>query len=129
MTNDELLAHYCGKYDVYKDELLSRRCDERLVEIRRKIAAELKAQGWSFPQIGKLLNRCHSSIMHLLDEKKRTPPETWEKLFKFMDKNAFYIDDFLACVCANLVREKRSMFKTKLMVAGAEFTIRIDKKC
>ena len=129
MTDDELLAHYCGKYDVYKDELLSRRCDERLVEIRRKIAAELKAQGWSFPQIGKLLNRCHSSIMHLLDEKKRTPPETWEKLFKFMDENAFYIDDFLACVCANLVREKRSMFKTKLMVAGCEFTIRIDKKC
>lgn len=129
MTNDELLAHFCGKYDVYKDELLSRRCDRRLVEIRRAIATELKDQGWSFPQIGKLLNRHHSAIINLLDNKKRTPPETWEKLFKFMEVNAFYIDDFLACVCANLVREKRSIFKTKLMVAGAEFTIRIDKKC
>lgn len=129
MTNDELLAHYCGKYNVYKDELLSRRCDKRLVEIRRKIATELKENGWSFPQIGKLLNRHHSAIINLLDNKKRTPPETWEKLFKFMEENAFYIDDFLACVCANLLREKRSLFKTKIMVGGCDFTIRIDKKC
>jgi hypothetical protein len=36
----------------------------RLVATRVKMIRALRADGWSFPRIGKLLNRHHSTIMH-----------------------------------------------------------------
>ncbi len=55
----------------------------------------------------------------------------WDKLYTFMDENDFRIVDFLACVCASLLRNidnKYSPFKTKLMVGGTIFNITIKPR-
>jgi hypothetical protein len=41
-----------------------------LVEVRRIVAAYLRRRGCSLPEIGHVLNRDHTSVLHLL----RTPP-------------------------------------------------------
>lgn len=43
------------------------RSDDRhqhLVEIRRQVAIEARSLGYSFPVIGRAMNRDHSSVMH-----------------------------------------------------------------
>ena len=52
----------------------------------------------------------------------------WDKLYDFMDKENFSRADFLACVCASLLREPDSEFDTRLMIQGVEFGINIRKK-
>lgn len=52
----------------------------------------------------------------------------WDKLEKFMDENYFERGDFLACVCASLLREPFKNYETSLMVGGAEFEIKIERK-
>lgn len=52
----------------------------------------------------------------------------WDKLYDFMDKESFTRLDFLACVCASLLREPDSEFETSLMIQGVEFAINIRKK-
>jgi chromosomal replication initiation ATPase DnaA len=37
-----------------------------LVEVRRIIAAYLRRRGCSLPEVGRFLNRDHTSVMHLL---------------------------------------------------------------
>ena len=66
MTDNEILIKFCVKYEVQKDELLSRKRYKHLVDIRTAISKELREQGWSYPRIGELLNRHHTSIMNLL---------------------------------------------------------------
>lgn len=52
----------------------------------------------------------------------------WDKLYDFMDKENFSRADFLACVCASLLREPEKEFKTELMIGGIKFEICINKK-
>ena len=52
----------------------------------------------------------------------------WDKLYDFMDKENFSRADFLACVCASLLREPDKEFETRLMIQGVEFEINIRKK-
>ena len=52
----------------------------------------------------------------------------WDKLYDFMDKENFSRADFLACVCASLLREPDNEFETRLMIQGVEFEINIRKK-
>lgn len=47
------------------NEILSRCRRSDLVAARRKIALALRENGFSYPQIGKVMNRDHSSIIHL----------------------------------------------------------------
>lgn len=59
-------------------------------------------------------------------------PETdkaWEKLFIFMDENDFSVQDFLACVCANLLRYADVNYTTMLKIGGQDFLVQIDKYC
>lgn len=60
------IVKYCVKYEIDKYLLLSKRRDASLVKKRKLIAKDLREQGLSYPQIGKLLNRHHTTIMHLL---------------------------------------------------------------
>jgi hypothetical protein len=39
------------------------------VDMRRTIAQMLRAKNWSYPAIGRVLNRHHTTIMSLLDPK------------------------------------------------------------
>lgn len=52
----------------------------------------------------------------------------WDKLYDFMDKESFTRLDFLACVCASLLREPDNEFDTRLMIQGVEFEINIRRK-
>ena len=52
----------------------------------------------------------------------------WDKLYDFMDKENFSRADFLACVCASLLREPENEFVTELMIGGIKFKIDINKK-
>lgn len=60
------LIDYCVKYEVDKCILLSKRRTADLVEKRKLIAKDLRELGLSYPAIGKLLNRHHTTVMHLL---------------------------------------------------------------
>ena len=51
----------------------------------------------------------------------------WDKLYDFMDKESFTRLDFLACVCASLLREPENEFETELGVGGIKFEIKIRK--
>ncbi len=45
--------------------ILSKRRDRPLVNARQHIAVGLREKGYSYPQIGRVMNRHHTSIMHL----------------------------------------------------------------
>ena len=51
----------------------------------------------------------------------------WDKLLNFIDENEFTILDFLACICANLLRENGNKFETELVVGGEKFEVTIKK--
>lgn len=57
------------------------------------------------------------------------PPKDarWGKLFDFMDENEFTVQDFLACVCANLLGYTTPTYFTKLGVGRQTFSIAITK--
>ncbi len=54
--------------------------------------------------------------------------ESWNKLYKLMDEENFYISDFLACICANLLKYKDREVKTEIAVQGQIFEISFKKK-
>lgn len=53
--------------------------------------------------------------------------EEWDTLFSFIKSNDFTVQDFLACVCANLLRYTSSYYVTRLSVGGTQFDITIRK--
>jgi chromosomal replication initiation ATPase DnaA len=65
MTDLELLNMYCVYLGVGINELLSRKREMRLVKARASIVICLRDAGWKYQQIGRLLNRHHTSIMNL----------------------------------------------------------------
>ena len=66
-----MLEELCRKYRRPVTEILSRRRGSDLVNDRASIAKELSAEGLTYPQIGAIMNRCHTSIMHLVDDVRR----------------------------------------------------------
>lgn len=54
--------------------------------------------------------------------------EQWDTLLSFIEQNDFSVQDFLACVCANLLRYTSTYYQTKLSVGGTQFDITIQKK-
>lgn len=80
----EALAHLHG----FTLERLQRR-DGRfapMIEARRACFAYLREQGWSYPQIGALFNRDHTTILYALqpdqrkaDKNRRTMQAYWRK--------------------------------------------------
>lgn len=63
-TGEYVLKKYCELLKVDKELLLSHRRETKLVNARKLISVRLREDGWSFPQIAKLLNRHHTSIMY-----------------------------------------------------------------
>lgn len=55
-------------------------------------------------------------------------PEQWDTLLSFIDNNDFTVQDFLACVCANLLRYTSTLYQTRISVGGTRFDITINKK-
>lgn len=55
-----------GLYDYTVADILSHKKHKTLVEVRRKCVAMLRDKGYSTLQIGKIMNRDHSTICHAL---------------------------------------------------------------
>lgn len=80
---DEFIDAVCIRYDITRQELTGDGRQQRLIIARREVAEELSRRGWSTPQIGRCLNRDHSSIVYLLgrranNEKRRKARERGE---------------------------------------------------
>ena len=54
--------------------------------------------------------------------------EQWDTLLSFIEQNDFSVQDFLACVCANLLRYTSTLYQTRISVGGTRFDITIQKK-
>lgn len=68
------------------------------------------------------------TVYYIGRESKKAPEESWEKLFDFMDKNEFSVQDFLACVCANFGRaDNDNTYETQIAVGGIIYDIKIEK--
>ena len=67
MSPRQYVRMRAGDFDVSPDVLLGPCRQQWLVTIRRKIAGELRAQEFSYSEIGRAFNRDHSTILSLLD--------------------------------------------------------------
>ena len=54
--------------------------------------------------------------------------EQWDTLLSFIENNDFSVQDFLACVCANLLRYTSTLYQTRISVGRTRFDITINKK-
>jgi chromosomal replication initiation ATPase DnaA len=63
---EKTIEELCAKYDVEKCLIQSSRRGKELVNKRILIAKELRTDGRSFPEIGRMMHRHHTSIMNLL---------------------------------------------------------------
>ena len=54
----------CLEHRIHFDALRSRSRTRRLVPVRNQIAWELRNRGLSYPQIGRILNRDHTAMIH-----------------------------------------------------------------
>lgn len=52
---------------------------------------------------------------------------SWENLYNFMDENEFTCQDFLAVICASLLKYEENEFETELMLQSVKFKISITK--
>lgn len=68
---EKLFLELCESVKKHPSEIRSRRRDSFLVEARVIIARALREKGLSFPQIGMIMNRDHSSIQYLINPTKR----------------------------------------------------------
>jgi hypothetical protein len=73
----EILRMVAEAMETGPEAILSENRTSRAVECRALVATTLKARGWSYPQIGRLLHRDHSSIINACDKigiyRKRSP--------------------------------------------------------
>ena len=59
----EVLREVAEACAVPVEEITGRGVDPRLVAARAQVAEQLRARGWSYPRIGRLLGRDHSTVM------------------------------------------------------------------
>lgn len=72
MNYDTIIDDICDNYGVKKEHLLSRRRDKELVKVRKFAYSLLRKQGLSFPKIGKLMNKHHTTVMKVLRDDKKS---------------------------------------------------------
>jgi len=78
---EDVIEEACQRYNITWEELRSRRKPRRLARAREDIAVALRARGWSFPLIGKLLRKDHSTIVLMVQRAAKRgaiqPPPEW----------------------------------------------------
>lgn len=62
----EEIAQIAYKYGYTAQDIIGKRKFKRLVMVRRECAVMLRAKGYSTTQIGRIMNRDHSTIVHSL---------------------------------------------------------------
>lgn len=63
---EEKLEEICRMYGVEKMHLLSRRREKHLMEARKVAYWVLRNCGLSFTEIGKLMNKSHTTVLKVL---------------------------------------------------------------
>jgi hypothetical protein len=58
------------KFDVTAEDIIGPKRSDNVVRARRWTAMKLRRGGMSYTNIGKLLNRTHSTIMHIIGAKR-----------------------------------------------------------
>jgi len=64
-TRDDVLR-VLVKYEMEYEDLLGKVKIQRYVDARAELSRILRRRGLSYPQIGKVINRDHTSIIHLV---------------------------------------------------------------
>lgn len=64
---DEVMLAAQQFYDVTRQEIISKRREERLLLARKNVASVLKMRGYGYAAIGRAMDRDHTSIIHMLD--------------------------------------------------------------
>ncbi|GAC1572995.1 MAG: hypothetical protein NVS3B5_02250 [Sphingomicrobium sp.] len=72
IVRDQIIAEVLEKHAINLDDLTGRCRDAYLVEARMDAAHRLRAADFLSTQIGKILKRDHTTILHYLSEDKRT---------------------------------------------------------
>lgn len=70
MIGFRLIQDLAEQHRVTVRDLLGPSKEERLVFVRAKIAHALRRHGYSFPRIGRVMKRDHTSIVHLVHTRK-----------------------------------------------------------
>lgn len=65
-----IIQETCFEFGITEELLKGQQRKRSLVDARQKCAKRLQETGMSYPQIGKLMNRDHTSIMHLVKVRK-----------------------------------------------------------
>jgi len=65
MIQDTIYA-ICAKHKITKEKLLSRFRYRHLVAARKEVSEILEKAGYTYSDIGRALNRDHSTVLHLL---------------------------------------------------------------
>lgn len=61
-----LVEHVLELHQVDLEAIRAKTRDVDAVRARRHLCAELRRAGWSFPQIGRFVQRDHSTVMHAI---------------------------------------------------------------
>jgi chromosomal replication initiation ATPase DnaA len=64
----QVVRAVCDARRIRVDYVLSKSQVPALVDARREIAGELREAGWSYPQIGALLRRDHTTVIALMKQ-------------------------------------------------------------
>jgi chromosomal replication initiation ATPase DnaA len=83
---EQLIAEVAAGFDVTSSEIVSESRRQQLNDPRRVIAWLFREHGLSYPEIGRLMNRHHTTIMHGLSE-LQTDPELLAVAETFLDRN------------------------------------------
>ena len=62
------------------DVLVGKQRNAKIAVIRRLVYRELRSRGWSFPIIGRVMHRDHSSILEAVKRPERVEPKRVDRL-------------------------------------------------
>jgi chromosomal replication initiation ATPase DnaA len=62
-TTRELAARIAGAHGVSVEEMLGPRAERHLAAARLELYRTLRALGWSYPAIGRVVGRHHTTVM------------------------------------------------------------------
>lgn len=66
-----IFAQVCAETNTDPNDVLYGGNHRSLVEVRAKVARQAHAAGFSYPEIGAVLNRHHTSVMNLVTPRKK----------------------------------------------------------
>jgi hypothetical protein len=73
----EFVTHWLHTCGLTVEDVQKQDRRPHMVQMRRELARYLRAHQWSLTAIGRLLDRDHTTVLHLLATPDSTRPSTW----------------------------------------------------